>query len=549
MSRAFSPCFLGIVCLACHTSFTPDAVEWHDTKHAYFIRKPMGAVTLKGGKGVMANSLGGTKDDFMLGLDFNTKTGTPFDGLKPNAPILSYDSSADRYMIQLGPTGLKLVVAATLGGSDVGNGQRYMVRVPVSDSGTGYSAAIYFAPVTWDGKAWTGNLAAWYNGSTPIYQAGGASTALANATMQGQNYLKNCAGCHITGVRKASITKAGEYVVNPYPAVLYLDDNPNYPDLDGDGIADIANIGCESCHGPGSYHIMNPSDKTRIVNPAKITDNVQRSNVCLQCHVQIASAPNKTWGFPYDEVNNQPFVLTNPVQSLDKYQVFTGAKYPDGWNYVAARVDSYRESPHYKIAAMACNDCHDAHAETKNPGQVRDVIKDFTGLLIPASTETDSFCLACHAGSGPFAGMTKQMVKDWNSNFTSNIRPKIEAHTHHFYAADRIMGVSNCITCHMAPTAGHGTVEGVSHTFRVARPEDTIALAKGKFTGGNSYGATGNVNSCSSSCHRGKAIVWSDVPANPTPNDNKFDTPNELSLAKYLVKYFGPGGTWWNTKK
>ncbi len=534
------------LCLACHSSFTPEAAGWHETKHAYFIRKPMGLYSLQAGKGVMANMLGKEKDDFINGLDFNKLSGTVMDSLKPNAPILSYHAATDTYSIQLGPDGLKMPVVATLGGASIGNGQRYMVRVPVADLAAGLSDAIYFSPLAWSGTAWTSNASNWYDGNTPKFPVGITSSAL--VPLQSQNYMKTCSGCHITGVRKAYVSKSGEYVVNPYVAVLVPDDSPNYPDLDGDGNADMANIGCESCHGPGSGHIMRPSDSSRIVNPSKMTNNQQRSVVCLQCHVQIASSPNKTWGFTYNETTNQPYVLTNPPQSLDAYQVFTGGKWPDGWNYVYARIDSYRESGHYKGAhGIACNNCHFSHGETTNPAQVRSTITDSrTGLVIPASTATDSFCLACHAGYGVFSGLTKQMVKDWNSNFSTTIRPVIEAHTRHPYGADRKMGLSNCIGCHMAPTSGRGVVEGATHTFMPARPQDTIAYQNAASTG-TTYGAAGNVNSCSSACHRGKAILWSEIPANLTPSSSKFNTSNEIELAKKLLQYYGPEGTWWKT--
>jgi hypothetical protein len=161
--------------------------------------------------------------------------------------------------------------------------------------------------------------------------------------------------------------------------------------------------------------------------------------------------------------------------------------------------------------------------------------------------ENNSFCLSCHATHGDFANVTQAMVKDWDTNREA-IRKVVEEHTHHPEAAERTLGLSRCVTCHMAPTAGHGSIEGATHTFWPARPEDTIALATAKGTG-NTWGSTGNVNSCSASCHRGKVIVWSNVAANPTPGDNKFGTANELELAKWLVKYFGPGGLWWDTSK
>ncbi|OYW07216.1 MAG: hypothetical protein B7X11_00245, partial [Acidobacteria bacterium 37-65-4] len=489
-------------CLSCHTgSIAPDATEWRDTKHAYALRKPMGMYTLQPGKGVLATTVpGATQDDFMLGVDFNTQTGTIFDSTKPNAPILSYDANTDSYYIQLGPTGLKLLVAATWAGQSAGNGQRYMVRVPVTDTPTGYSNAIYFGPFSWGGTGYSTNTSKWYTGSTPKYAPGITTAALGNTStgLQSQNYMNTCMGCHITGVRKAWQTPAGEYVVNPYPAVLVPENSPNYPDLDGDGIPDMAGIGCESCHGPGSAHILGGGDPAKIVNPADIVAgpgypqaNQARSAVCLQCHVQVASAPTKKWGFPYDEVNNKPFVMSNPPPDLTSYQVFTGGKWPDGWSYVGARVDSFKSSAHYQGShGIACNDCHDAHAETQNDAQVRDTITRGGITYTNVNVDDDSFCMSCHHYPYfvPSANITGAMIQNWkapgfDAPIPDNIRDAIETHTHHPYGAARELGIGRCTKCHMAPTAGHGTIGGLSHTFWPSRPEDTINLATTPGTG------------------------------------------------------------------
>ena len=74
-------------CLACHAPYG-NVEHWRDTKHAHALRQPMGMYTLQPRKGVLANMYGGTQDDFMAGVDFNAKTGTPFDSVKPNAPVL-----------------------------------------------------------------------------------------------------------------------------------------------------------------------------------------------------------------------------------------------------------------------------------------------------------------------------------------------------------------------------------------------------------------------------------------------------------------------------
>ena len=44
------------------------------------------------------------------------------------------------------------------------------------------------------------------------------------------------------------------------------------------------NMGCESCHGPGSLHVKSGGERTKIVNPRK------SPATCFQCHTEVRAA-------------------------------------------------------------------------------------------------------------------------------------------------------------------------------------------------------------------------------------------------------------------
>ena len=44
------------------------------------------------------------------------------------------------------------------------------------------------------------------------------------------------------------------------------------------------NMGCESCHGPGSLHVQSGGERTKIVNPRR------SPATCFQCHTEVRAA-------------------------------------------------------------------------------------------------------------------------------------------------------------------------------------------------------------------------------------------------------------------
>ncbi len=184
-------------CLSCHTgSIAPNQTSWRDTYHAHALRQPMGMYSLQPGLGVLADYDHNGVDDFKQGLDFNAdqlQLRLPPSPTPPSSPTTPpttpTGSSSD-------PTGLKVQVVATWAGQSATNGQRFMVRVPVSDTPSGWSAAIYFAPFAWGGTAYSRQLQVLVHGQHAQVRPGRDHGPARHSTtgLQGQNYLPELLG-------------------------------------------------------------------------------------------------------------------------------------------------------------------------------------------------------------------------------------------------------------------------------------------------------------------------------------------------------------------
>ncbi len=512
------------VCLACHSG--PRAINgrdfsgWRDTFHARpFKAVPTDQFSMVTGMGIVADADRNGIDDFIDGLDFNDPDITVFQGQKPNAPILGY-SDQTGYTVTMGPTTVQVFFA--WGGNGLYK-QRFVARIPLQ--GGGFSEGTYVLPLQFNEVTYEWvpyHPENWYDGNVPIFDANATAEL---AAQRGRSFDKRCAGCHFTGTQVRQ-SGAGEYVASAAPVVLFAPDAPNFFDYNGDGIREEVHIGCESCHGGGSLHVIMHGDPTLIVKPVQDLDAQQANAACGICHLRGGSSTGAL-GFPWDDAQDHGFYVGDDVAP---YVTETPGLWPDGRSsrqHHQQWQDFLTSSkPTFQFHQVTCSECHDLHLP--NLHNIREQIVEGTDagpIVIDTRVEDNTLCLACHATFGPFAGISKEMVADYEANQAA-IGMVVSSHTRHPYGPDRLVGLSRCTECHMPLTAKSAINYDIhSHTFEAISPAKTLLFqAQG-----------GMPNSCSVRCHRNIINI---LPNQLDANIGNWTEETDIRLAEWLAQRF-----------
>ena len=299
----------------------------------------------------------------------------------------------------------------------------------------------------------------WYDEATQALKAPAA----------GSSFEKNCMSCHAVGVRIDPTSFRASTVEDPFYGDF---------DFDGDGVKEELNVGCETCHGPGSRHWESAGQGKHIVSLKLLTPE-REAMVCGQCH----SRPTGKLGTD-SPVNAQGWMMTAGTSRNDFLKLHAGggatskldAGAADLWGDVAdatskgnhskAHHQQYTDfirSGLYKNATelLTCSRCHDPHRPTANPRQLR---------ADPASNT--ALCGSCHAAQ----------AADLVQHLTAQSVPSASA-----------MASARCVDCHMPKTAktGAGEPSGIvgdsakvywwndvsSHVFDVPMKAASIATA------------------------------------------------------------------------
>jgi len=286
------------------------------------------------------------------------------------------------------------------------------------------------------------------------------------------HYGKSCMKCHTTGYNttatNGNFSNVASQVGWSFPAVL---NDTNYAHLyhTSAHLAQLATIGCESCHGPGDQHM---GDGTKI---SKSLD----ASVCMQCHDSpLNEIEGRMWvTSPHDSGMIAIQNLESTINTSSCGQCHNGGGFVDYANGNKLQ-STYAQMP------LSCAGCHDPHDASK-PYQLRKVTADtLTNGYQINEGGVGQLCMNCHRARSAANGA---IVAGYKSHFGPHEGPQTDlffGQNGYQFGDNSISGLTThtqltdaCVTCHMAADTVDSKAKNIlgGHTWKISGADSTGA--------------------------------------------------------------------------
>lgn len=321
--------------------------------------------------------------------------------------------------------------------------------------------------------------------------------------MTSDHYGPNCVSCHTTGFnnRPEAVNGGFDDVVREagwtFPEVLepgnwaaLIAENPE--------VAAMANIQCESCHGPGQLHVSGGVGGDRAISSGL------EYGVCAQCHAEepYHVFPQQWENSAHGDIDSRGFTYPIGENRTSCVRCHSGVGFID---YVNGVPEEELRTDYQPITCAVCHDPHNAD----NPNQLR----VFDTVTLPNDVEVveggpSATCMTCHnvrrdggaegqvaaalAGDGlstPHHGNNQAELLNMTGGYTWGETLPISTH-------GNILD-NTCVSCHMAPTPGKdadgnplpGHNEVGQHSFAMTNADgvENIAVCQTCHDGASSF--------------------------------------------------------------
>jgi hypothetical protein len=249
-------------------------------------------------------------------------------------------------------------------------------------------------------------------------------------------------------------------------------------------VAAMANIQCESCHGPGQLHVSQGQGRED-----KMIGIGLEYGTCAQCHAEepYHIFPQQWENSAHADASAQAFWYPIGEDRLSCVACHSGAAFSD------AAAGKPQEEWRTGYQVITCAVCHDPHS-AENPTQLR----VFDSVILPDGTDVadagaSATCMSCHnarrfADDAVAAAVEEGDLSTPHYSTAAELMNNMGGYAWGETLPSTVHGMvvqDSCVTCHMAaspgtaedgtPLPGHNEIGG--HSFAMISPDGVENIA------------------------------------------------------------------------